>query len=512
VEVVRHTKIIATLGPSSATPPAIDALIAAGVDVCRLNFSHGTHDDHRATLQRVRDASARAGRHIAILQDLSGPKIRTGPLARGIPLDLREGDELRIAAGDAPGGVGRVFTPYAPLVTSARPGDRLLLDDGRIELRVTGTAGGQLITAVVNGGQLGEHKGINAPGVALPAGALTVKDEADLRFGLSLGVDFVAMSFVQTPEDVLAARRIMQEVASANEMERAAERERNGVSGSGAGGPATKDVPIIAKIERPQALDCLDAILDAADGVMVARGDLGLECPLEQVPRIQKTIVARARALGRPVIVATQVFESMRTEPRPTRAEVSDAATAVDEGVDAIMLAGETAIGQYPVACVQTLATVISAAENGAARAELLAAGIGLDRRSGDARADGFDAFRAVHGRAMCEAAVTLASTGQAEVIVALTHFGKTAQLLSSLRPPASILAVTPSDAVARRLRLYWGVRAVVSDLLDMRALEPTIRAEMSLSPRAVVVCINISPDLTRPDANFLNVQRLTGK
>jgi pyruvate kinase len=513
VEVVRHTKIIATLGPSSATTAAIDALIAAGVDVFRLNFSHGTHDDHRATLQRVRDASARAGRHIAILQDLSGPKIRTGPLARGMPLDLREGDELRIAAGDAPGGVGRVFTPYAPLVTSARPGDRLLLDDGRIELRVTGTAGGELITTVVNGGQLGEHKGINAPGVALPAGALTVKDEADLRFGLSLGVDFVAMSFVQTPEDVLAARRIMQETVRANAMERAAERERNGASGSGAGGAATQDVPIVAKIERPQALDCLDAILDAADGVMVARGDLGLECPLEQVPRIQKTIVARARALGRPVIVATQVFESMRSEPRPTRAEVSDAATAVDEGVDAIMLAGETAIGQYPVPCVQTLATVISAAENGAARAELLAAGIGLDRRRpGDARADGFDAFRAVHGRAMCEAAVTLASTGQAEAIVALTHFGKTAQLLSSLRPSASILAVTPSDAVARRLRLYWGVRPIVSDLLDMGALEPAIRAEMSLSPHAIVVFINISPDLTRPHANFLNVQRMPGE
>ena len=486
MEVVRRTKIIATLGPSSATATAIEALIAAGVDVFRLNFSHGTHDDHRATLQRVRDASARAGRHIGILQDLSGPKIRTGPLARGMPLDLRQGDELCIAAGDAPGGIGRVFTPYAPLVTSARPGDRLLLDDGRIELRVTGTAAGQLITTVVNGGQLGEHKGINAPGVALPAGALTAKDEADLRFGLSLGVDFVAMSFVQTPEDVLAARRIMQ--------------------------ASNTDLPIVAKIERPQALDCLDAILDAADGVMVARGDLGLECPLEQVPRIQKTVVARARALGRPVIVATQVFESMRNEPRPTRAEVSDAATAVDEGVDAIMLAGETAIGQYPVPCVQTLATVISAAENSAARAELLAVGIGLDRRRpGDLRADGFDTFRAVHGRAMCEAAVTLASTGQAEAIVALTHFGKTAQLLSSLRPPASILAVTPSDAVARRLRLYWGVRSVVSDLLDMAALEPAIRAEMSLSPRAVVVFINISPDLTRPDANFLNVQRMAG-
>ncbi len=485
MEVTRRTKIIATLGPSSTAPAAIDSLIAAGVDVFRLNFSHGTHETHAATYAVVRQAAARASRHVAILQDLSGPKIRTGALAGGRPIALRPGDELRIAAGDAVGGGGRVFTPYGPLIESAHPGDRLLLDDGRIELQVKGAAAGELITTVVNGGSLGEHKGINAPGVALPAGALTTKDEADLRFGLSLGVDLIALSFVQTPNDVIAARRIVS--------------------------AAHADVPLIAKIERPQALDCLDAILDAADGVMVARGDLGLECPLEQVPRIQKTIVARARALGRPVIVATQVFESMRAEPRPTRAEVSDAATAVDEGVDAIMLAGETAIGQYPVQCVQTLATVICASETDAGQAETLAAGIGVDTRgSGDAHSDGFDAFRAVHGRAMCEAAVTLASTGQADAIVALTHYGKTAQLLSSLRPRATILAVTGSDAIARRLKLYWGVRPLVSDRLDMRALEPAIRAETSLSPRAVVVFINISPDLARPDANFLNVQRLS--
>jgi pyruvate kinase len=484
VEIGRSTKIVATLGPSSGTPSTIEALIAAGVDVFRLNFSHGTHDSHAATFKSVRDAAARASRHVAIMQDLSGPKIRTGPLAGG-PLDLRPGHELRIAVGDAAGGAGRVYTSYAPLVTSTHPGDRLLLDDGRIELRVTGTDGGELVTSVVSGGPLGEHKGINAPGVALPSGAITAKDEADLRFGLSLGVDLVALSFVQTPADVLAARRIME--------------------------GAKADVPLIAKIERPQALDCLDAILDAADGVMVARGDLGLECPLEDVPRIQKTIVARARVLGCPVIVATQVFESMRTESRPTRAEVSDAATAVDEGVDAIMLAGETAIGQYPVPCVRTLASVICAAESGAARAETLAANIGLDRRrSADVSGDGFDAFRTVHGRAMCEAAVTLAATGQAEAIVALTHFGKTAQLLSSLRPPARILAITPSEAVARRLTLYWGVRPLVSDLLDLGSLEPAIRAETPLSTRAVVVFINISPDLTRPDANFLNVQRLS--
>ena len=486
MEVVRRTKIIATLGPASSAPSAIDAMIAAGVDVFRLNFSHGTHDTHAATFKDVREAAARMSRHVAILQDLSGPKIRTGKLAGGQPLDLHAGDELRIGAGDRAGGPGRVYTRYAPLIVSAHPGDTLLLDDGRIELRVTGSASGELITTVVNGGSLGEHKGINAPGVALPSGALTPKDEDDLRFGLSLGVDLVALSFVQTTDDVLAARRVIQ--------------------------AAGRDQPIIAKIERPQALGCLDGILDAADGVMVARGDLGLECPLEDVPRIQKTIVARALGLGRPVIVATQVFESMRVEPRPTRAEVSDAATAVDQRVDAIMLAGETAIGAYPVQTVQTLASVIRAAERAAVSGQALAGGIGFDRRApARSPADGFDAFRAMHGRAMCDAAITLASTGQAEAIVALTHYGKTAQLLSSLRPRACILAVTPSDRVARRLSLHWGVRPLVSDLLDFRALEPAIHKEVGLTPQAVVVFINISPDLSRPDANFLNVQRLSG-
>ncbi len=484
MDVIRRTKIVATLGPASTAPGVVEALIAAGVDVFRLNFSHGTHESHAVALRGVREAASRAARHVAILQDLSGPKIRTGLLAGGAPIDLNVGGELRIAAGEGIGAPGRVFTPYAPLIESARDGDRLLLDDGKIELRVEGRARNELITTVINGGQLGEHKGINAPGVPLPAGALTPKDEDDLRFGLQCGVDMVALSFVQTPDDVLAARRIVT------------------IAGA--------DVPLIAKIERPQALGCLDAILDVADGVMVARGDLGLECPLEDVPRIQKTIVARGCALGRPVIVATQVFESMRTEPRPTRAEVSDAATAVDEGVDAIMLAGETAVGRFPVPCVQTLASVIRAAESVAAAGQTLAAGVGFDRRkAGDSRADGFDQFRAVHGRAMCEAAVTLAATGQAEAIVALTHHGKTAQLLSSLKPRATILAITPSDAVARRLKLNWGVRPLVSDRRDLRALEPVIRAEMSLSPRAVVVFINISPDLSRPDANFLNVQRL---
>ena len=480
MKAMRHTKIVATVGPSSSAPAVIEALIAAGVDIFRLNFSHGTHESHRVSFTTIREAAARADRHIAILQDLSGPKIRTGKLQGGAPITLNDGDELHLAAGDGEGGPGRVFTPYAPLVESARPGDRLLLDDGKIELKVTGRAPGELVTAVVNGGLLAEHKGINAPGVALPANAITAKDEADLKFGLELGVDLVALSFVQTPGDCQTARRL------------------------------AGDIPIIAKIERPQALDHLDGILAAVDGVMVARGDLGLECPLEHVPRIQKRIVARARAFGRPVIVATQVLESMRTEPRPTRAEVSDAATAVDQGADAIMLSGETAAGQFPVQAVNALRAIIRDAETVASPTAFLASTGASDTVDGThPLRDRFDAFRTVHGRAMCEAAVTLASSGQAEAIVAVTRHGRTAQLLSSLRPRASILAVTPSDAVARRLKLYWGVRPIVSELEDLRALEGPIKKAIDVSPNAVVVFININPDLSRADANFLNVQRL---
>jgi len=485
---MRRTKIVATLGPASSAPRTVDALIAAGVDVFRMNFSHGTHESHAQTYHVVREAAARAARHVAILQDLSGPKIRTGRLAGGTPLDLKDGDELRLAAGQDVGGPGRVFTSYVPLIESANPGDRLLLDDGKIELKVTGKEKGELITVVVDGGRLSEHKGINAPGVDLPACSITPKDEADLKFGLELGIDLVALSFVQTPEDVQAARKILR--------------------------AAKKDVPLVPKIERPQALDRLDAILAVSDGVMIARGDLGLECPLEQIPRMQKAIIARARVLGRPVILATQVLESMRSEPRPTRAEVSDAATAVDQGVDAIMLSGETAAGDFPVRSVEVLASIITDAETVATPSPVGATPGGAAREPTTSDTsepvDGFDAFKARHGRAMCEAAVTLASTGQADAIVAVTRLGKTAQLLSSLRPRASILAVTASDAVARRLQLHWGVRTIVSDLQDLRAVEDSSQIAKYFPRGAVVVFINVNPDLSRPDANFLNVQRLS--
>ena len=391
----RLTKIIATIGPACAAEGALDALIAAGTDVFRLNFSHGTHEEHGAVITRIRDAAARSGRHVAILQDLSGPKIRTGKLVDRKAIDLVPGAPLEIATGDFVGGPGRVSTTFAGLAKSVRPGDRLLLDDGRIELRVESSDGTTAKTTVVGGGALGEHKGINLPGVALPASALTPKDIADLRFGLSRGVDIVALSFVQTAEDLRMARAIVAE------------------SGDGR-------TPLVAKIERPAAVDNLDAILGAADAVMVARGDLGLEMPFERVPAVQKEITRRARRRGLPVIVATQVFDSMRTELRPTRAEVSDAANAVDDAVDAIMLTGETAVGIDPTRTVQTLDAVIRAAES-------LTPSLEID--------PGLEVTDVPHNRALCQSAVTLAGSGNADAIVAVTRGGKTAHMLSAFRP-----------------------------------------------------------------------------
>ena len=464
---MRRTKIVATVGPASSEPASLEALVAAGVDVFRLNFSHGTHESHRHVCGLIRDAAKRLGRQVSVMQDLSGPKIRTGPVEGGVPLALVEGQDLRVAAGDEPARAGRIFTPYAELIHSAKPGDRLLLDDGRIELRVVECTPDELRTVVVTGGPLGAHKGINAPGVALPESAVTDKDAADLRFGLALGVDLVALSFVQTAADVLRARDIMTDCGRA--------------------------VPVIAKIERPAAVEQLPAILAAAQGVMVARGDLGLEMPLEQVPRVQKQIIRAARALGRPVIVATQVLESMRVDPRPTRAEVSDAANAVDQGADAIMLAGETAVGAYPVRAVQTLGAIVQDAESMPPRDHLLPA---------------VDPTGSRHGRALCEAAVTLATTGQADAIVAVTSEGRTARLLSSLRPAAPVFAVTNHDAVAATLTLYWGVHPVIA-FERGPALEGLLLQRRLLPAGAVVVFVNVSPELHRVDANFLNLQKI---
>jgi pyruvate kinase len=470
---MRQTRIIATLGPSSATDERVVALARAGADIFRLNFSHGTHEQHADAAARVRRAADIVGRHLALLQDLSGPKIRTGRLVDGRPLALTRGASLTIATGDDVGIPGLVYTTFAGLASSVEPGMRLLLDDGKLELRVLRTDGERLDAEVVVGGELGEHKGINAPDVALPAAALTEKDLEDLHFGLSLDIDIVALSFVQRAQDLRDVRLVL-----ADEHAR---------------------VSLVAKIERPQALDNLESILAECDGVMVARGDLGNEVPLESVPRMQKEITRRAQARGLPVIVATQVLESMRTAPRPTRAEVSDAANAVDDSVDAIMLSGETASGEYPVEAVRMLDAVIRDVES---------------LRNTPRPPVETGVLDVPHNRAICEAAYTLAASARADAIVAVTREGKTARMLSSLRPTVPVHAITADAATARRLMLHRGLEPLALDR-GPSADPAGTDIERQLIERGVlragdtIVFVSVNADVTRPDANFLRIRRV---
>jgi len=470
---MRRTKIIATIGPASDDDRTLDMLIAAGADIFRLNFSHGTAETQSATFHRIRAAAARAHCDVAILQDLGGPKIRTGSNAGGRPLVLCKGEHISIVTGDVQCEPGRLSTTFDGLAISVKPGDPLLLADGLIELRVDATDGKTIQTTVVEGGLLGEHKGINAPGVLLPASAITRKDVDDLRTGVSLGVDMVAISFVQSAADLHEARRLL---AAAN----------------------AGDTPIVAKLERPQALEHLDEILASCDGVMVARGDLGLEMPLERVPTAQKDITRRARRQGVPVILATQVLESMTVEPRPTRAEVSDAANAVDDGVDAIMLAGETAAGAFPARAVHVLDVVIREAEYGT-RNNASPASLGAD---GDP------------AQALCEAAVTLANRSDASAIVAITRQGSTARQLAALRPRAPIIAACERDDIARRLSLYWGVLPLWMDIgQNIDAAGGLVARELvtrGLVPSgAAVVLVRTDADRTRTDANYVKLHQL---
>jgi pyruvate kinase len=475
---MRHTKIIATIGPASRDEPIIERLIDAGVDICRLNFSHGSHEAHAETFARIRAAAVRASKVVAILQDLSGPKIRTGRLKGGQPVELLDGSTLQIEAGDGEGDAEHIYTTFEELVRSVRPGAVLLIDDGKIELCVERTDGHQIVAKIINGGPLGEHKGINAPGVDLGAGALTPKDIQDLRFGVKLGVDMVALSFVRSADDIREARWVMNDT----------------------GGHGT---PLVAKLERPEALQHLDEILKVSQGVMVARGDLGLEIPLEKVPTSQKEITRRARKAGVPVIVATQVLESMRTEPRPTRAEVSDAANAVDDGVDAIMLAGETAVGMYPVKTVETLDAIIREAER-----------IGTERVAFETpMVPIVDVPRTPHAQALCEAAVTLADHSEAFAIVAITRLGNAARVLSALRPRTPILAATETDVVARHLTIYRGVVPLITGIgKDIDTTGALVREEIRrrglVPPGSVVVFVSANARLERADANYVNVQR----
>lgn len=447
--------------------------MAGGVNVFRLNFSHGSHDTHAATAETIRAASERTGYDVAILQDLSGPKIRTGRISGGGPLDLSPGDHLEIRIGDDAGRPGAVWTTYAPLAGAVKPGDVLLLDDGKISLSVEKATREVIATRVVDGGPLGENKGINAPNVPLPAVGVTSKDEADLRFGLGIGIDLVALSFVQTAEDITRARRIASDAGRAS-------------------------IPIVAKLERPEAIQHLADICRAADALMVARGDLGLELPLEQVPQVQKQVLRRGREFGMPVIVATQVLESMRTEFRPTRAEVSDAAGAVDAGADAIMLSGETAVGRYPVRAVEVLDAIIRNAEAVPPVWTLPA--------PTEERAD--------HLPSLCDAAVTLAARAHVDAILAITREGRTARLLSARRPLAPIYAVTDGVSCARQLSLWWGVHPVVDSLSgDIDAIVARavagLREERRLPSPALIAVVSSSPELGASESNFVRLRRV---
>jgi len=419
---MRRAKIVATLGPASSDASILEKLIGLGVDVARFNFSHGRHEDHAQRLDRIRAASRHLGKAVAVLQDLQGPKIRTGPLKAGkAGVRVESGSEIVITTeGEIPGDEKMISTTYPHLAEDVRPGDRLLVDDGLLEFRVLSTDGVRARAEVVEGGLLGEHKGINLPGVTLRADPLSEKDKADLAFGISHGVDYVALSFVRSAADVGLCR---------TEMDRAG-----------------RVVPVIAKIEKPEALDHIDEIIAAADGVMVARGDLGVEILPERVPIIQKEICRKANAVGKPVIIATQMLNSMIEHPRPTRAEASDVANAIWDGADAVMLSGETASGKYPLLAVQMMDRIVREAETALLPREVGVAAIAP-------RAVGAPVNQVIAGAA-CEAAAVSAAVA----ICCFTLRGETARQLAQFRPNVPIVAFSPDQSIRRRLALYWGV------------------------------------------------------
>ncbi len=429
---MRRAKIVATLGPVSSDQDTIRKMLQMGMDVARLNFSHGRHEDHADAVDRIR-AVSQGVRPVAVMQDLQGPKIRTGPLKVGkAGVLLEAGKEIVITTeGDAPGDEALVSTTYRHLAEDVRAGDRLLVDDGLIELRVIATDGVRARCEVVEGGVLKEHKGINLPGVALRAEALGEKDKRDLAFGLAQGIDYVALSFVRSPEDVQRCR---------------AEMERSG-----------RVVPIIAKLEKPEVLNSLDAVIAAADGVMVARGDLGVEIEPERVPSIQKQILRKANAAGKPVIVATQMLESMIEHPRPTRAEASDVANAIWDGADAVMLSAETASGRYPLLALQMMDRIVREAEAHLALGTPPPVDLWTDP----------GAFNAV----TAGAAVRAALAARAAAIACFTISGTTARLLSQQRPHVPIIAFSPDQAIRRRIAFYWGV--------ETRIMEPVRNSDI---------------------------------
>jgi pyruvate kinase len=466
-----NAKIVATLGPASADRATIEALMNAGADVFRLNFSHGTHADHQQCLALIRSIEADIGRPIGVLLDLQGPKLRVGTFVDG-PVKLVEGASFRLDLDRSrPGDVTRVPLPHPEIFAALQPGADLLLDDGRLRLRVESSGPDFAETRVVSGGMLSDRKGVNVPGVVLPLSAMTEKDRADLDFGLTLGIDWIALSFVQRAADIVEAQAIIQGRAG-----------------------------IVAKLEKPAAIACLDEILAVTDAVMVARGDLGVEMPAEQVPAIQKRIVRACRRLGKPVIVATQMLESMVSAPVPTRAEASDVATAIYDGADAVMLSAESASGKFPVAAVAMMDRIIAQTEADPQYREA------IDASHTQPAANTADAIG--------WAARSVAGLLDVAALVAYTSSGSSALRMARERPRSPIIGMTPQRATARRLALVWGVTPVVCDDVgnvdDMtaRAVQTAKGLQFAEAGQTIVIAAGM-PFGTPGSTNLLRIAQI---
>ncbi|MFQ3617860.1 MAG: pyruvate kinase [Cyanobacteriota bacterium] len=436
---LRRTKIVATIGPATSSPEVLRSLIEAGATTLRLNFSHGTHEDHQRNIRTIRQVSFELNQPVGILQDLQGPKIRLGKFEQG-PITLKKGDPYILTSRPLLGTQDISSVTYEPLAEEVPVGATILLDDGRVEMRVEAVDLDQreLHCRVVVGGVLSNNKGVNFPGVYLSIKALTDKDKTDLMFGLDQGVDWIALSFVRNPQDILEIKEIISS--------------------------AGKDVPVIAKIEKHEAIEQMEAVLSICDGVMVARGDLGVELPAEEVPILQKRLIATANRFGIPVITATQMLDSMVSNPRATRAEISDVANAILDGTDAVMLSNETAVGKFPVEAVETMARIAVQIEQNLAIA-----------RNVDSNSGGHSIPNAIS-----QAVGRIAEQLQAAAIMTLTKTGATARNVSKYRPSTPILAVTPHVDVARQLQLVWGVRPLL--VLNLPSTGQTFQAALNVA------------------------------
>ncbi|MEV8215609.1 pyruvate kinase [Leifsonia sp. NPDC077715] len=467
---MRRAKIVATLGPATSSYDNIRAIIDAGVDVARMNLSHGSYEVHEGVYANVRKAADDAGKPVAVLVDLQGPKIRLGKFEAG-PYELAEGDIFKITTEDIIGTKEISSTTFKGLPNDVKPGDFLLIDDGKVRVRVVSVDGPVVTTEVVVAGPVSNNKGINLPGVAVNVPALSEKDEADLRWGLKLGADLIALSFVRNAADIERVHEIMAEEG--------------------------RKVPVVAKIEKPQAVDALEEIIEAFDAIMVARGDLGVELPLEAVPIVQKRAVELARRAAKPVIVATQMLESMISSPVPTRAETSDVANAVLDGADAVMLSGETSVGEYPAITVQTMARIVtSTEEHGLERIQPL--GTRPRTQSG----------------AITLAAVEVADFVEAKFLCVFTESGESARRMARLRNKIPILAFTPEESVRRRMSLFWGVESfVVGRVTHTDQMVAQVDEALKSTGRAVdgdkVIIISGSPPGIPGTTNDIRVHRV---